>query len=58
MSRQGNELLQEEMIVDQFETNAAAGRKIICADSTLDDTFKASKTLLDRVCQFGQSLKE
>ena len=55
---QDNKLLQEEKVVEQFEPDTAAGRKISRADSTLDDLLKAFKAVLDWVCQYGQSLKQ
>ena len=55
---QGNELLREEKIVNQFESNAAAVIKTNRADSALDDLLKAFKTILGWVCQYGQSLKQ
>ena len=55
---QSNKLLQEEKVVDQFEPNAVAGRKVNRAISTLNDLLKAFKTVLDWVCQYGQSLRQ
>ena len=55
---QGNELLQEEKVVDHFEPNVAAGRNINGADSTLENLLRTSKTVLGWVCHYRWSLQQ